>query len=223
MGDIELNKREQWLEERKKGIGGSDAAAILGLNPYMTNVDLWEIKTGRKEQKDISQKDCVKFGVEAEDHIRKLFALDYPEFEVSNEDFKLFTNKKYPFIKGSFDGTLIHKPTSASGVFEVKTTTIRRQIDWEKWTNQIPMNYFCQLLHYFLCREDFKFAVLKARIKELIKTNNSIFNEQKVCTRHYFIDRSEYEADLEMLLEKEIEFWGYVQRDERPPLLLPEL
>ena len=52
--------REQWLQERKKGIGGSDAAAVLGLNPYMTNVDLWKIKTGRKEQEDISEKPFVK-------------------------------------------------------------------------------------------------------------------------------------------------------------------
>lgn len=70
--------RTEWLQERKKGIGGSDAAAILGLNPYMSNVDLWEIKTGRKEQEDISEKECVKFGVAAEDHLRTLFALDYP-------------------------------------------------------------------------------------------------------------------------------------------------
>ena len=51
--------RTEWLQERKKGIGGSDAAAILGLNPYMSNVDLWEIKTGRKEQEDISEKEIV--------------------------------------------------------------------------------------------------------------------------------------------------------------------
>ncbi len=43
-----MNK-EEWLEERKNGIGGSDAATILGLNPYKTNIDLWEEKTGRKE------------------------------------------------------------------------------------------------------------------------------------------------------------------------------
>lgn len=60
--------REQWLEERKKGIGGSDSAAVLGLNPYMTNVDLWQIKTGRKQQENVSQKPFVKYGTEAEKH-----------------------------------------------------------------------------------------------------------------------------------------------------------
>ena len=47
--------REDWLEERKKGIGGSDAATILGLNPYKTSIDLWEEKTGRKDAEDISE------------------------------------------------------------------------------------------------------------------------------------------------------------------------
>lgn len=45
--------REEWLEERKTGIGGSDASAIVGLNPYSDNIKLWEIKTKRAEQEDI--------------------------------------------------------------------------------------------------------------------------------------------------------------------------
>ena len=44
---IMAKDREEWLEERKAGIGGSDAATILGLNPYSDNIKLWEIKTKR--------------------------------------------------------------------------------------------------------------------------------------------------------------------------------
>ncbi|WP_434661500.1 YqaJ viral recombinase family protein [Paraburkholderia sp. A3BS-1L] len=39
--------RDDWLEVRKSGIGGSDAAAAIGLNPYMSPLELWLIKTGR--------------------------------------------------------------------------------------------------------------------------------------------------------------------------------
>jgi len=39
--------RNEWLEVRKSGIGGSDAAAAIGLNPYMSPLELWLIKTGR--------------------------------------------------------------------------------------------------------------------------------------------------------------------------------
>lgn len=40
-------RRDDWLEVRKNGIGGSDAAAAVGLNPYMSALELWLIKTGR--------------------------------------------------------------------------------------------------------------------------------------------------------------------------------
>lgn len=220
MGNIE---RLKWLEDRKQGIGGSDAAAIMGLNPYMSNVDLWEIKTGRKEQEDISAKVCVVYGVKAEQHLRELFKLDNPYLSVSHQEYKTYTHPEYSFVKGSFDGILTHNETGTKGVLEIKTTTIRRQRDWEKWQNRIPTNYFCQLLHYFLCRDDFKFAVLKAKIIEPAYNAQSFYEENKITIKNYFLLRENFQADIELLLEREKEFWGYVERDERPPLLLPEL
>jgi putative phage-type endonuclease len=41
--------REQWLQVRKQGIGSSDAAAACGLNPHMSMLELWMIKTGRMQ------------------------------------------------------------------------------------------------------------------------------------------------------------------------------
>lgn len=40
----------EWLEVRRKGIGSSDCAAACGLNPYMSMLELWMIKTGRIQQ-----------------------------------------------------------------------------------------------------------------------------------------------------------------------------
>lgn len=42
-----MNAREEWLLERRSGLGGSDIGAILGLSPYRTPVDVWAEKTGR--------------------------------------------------------------------------------------------------------------------------------------------------------------------------------
>ena len=42
--------REQWLQIRKQGIGSSDAATACGLNPHMSMLELWMIKTGRMQQ-----------------------------------------------------------------------------------------------------------------------------------------------------------------------------
>lgn len=80
-----LPSREAWLEKRKGSIGGSEAACIVGMNPYMNNVELWEYKTGRKQPEDISDKPYVKYGTEAEQYLRALFALDYPGLTVCYE------------------------------------------------------------------------------------------------------------------------------------------
>ena len=52
--------REEWLQERKKGIGGSDAAVVIGKSKWKNNVQLWEEKTGRIETPDISDKPYVQ-------------------------------------------------------------------------------------------------------------------------------------------------------------------
>lgn len=51
-----VNNRKEWLKARQKGIGGSDAASVLGISPWKTNVQLWEEKTGITEPEDISGK-----------------------------------------------------------------------------------------------------------------------------------------------------------------------
>ena len=47
--DTKALPREDWLEIRKQGIGSSDAAAAVGLNPYKSQLELWLEKTGRDE------------------------------------------------------------------------------------------------------------------------------------------------------------------------------
>ena len=47
--------RTEWLKERTKGIGGSDVATVLGLNPYKTPLELWEEKTGKTAGKEAGQ------------------------------------------------------------------------------------------------------------------------------------------------------------------------
>ena len=44
---FDFKDEEDWLNGRTNGIGGSDAAAIVGMNPYKTNIELFEEKIGR--------------------------------------------------------------------------------------------------------------------------------------------------------------------------------
>lgn len=209
--------REEWLEERKKGIGGSDAAAILGLNPYKDNIKLWEEKTGRRQAEDISEKEYVKYGTNAEDLLRELFKLDYPKYEVRHDENAIIKHPKYPFLFASLDGTLIDKETGEMGILEIKTTNILQSMQREKWKEKIPDNYYCQVLHY-LNVTGYSFVILKAQLKY------DYDGEIKLDTRHYKILKEEVAEDMKMLEEKEIEFWTkYVETGIRPPLTLPTI
>ena len=118
-----LKDRDEWLKARSGRIGGSDASAIIGMNPYRTNIELWQIKTGQLIPEDISDKPYVKYGTEAEQHLRELFKLDYPEYQVMYEENNMWLNDKYPFAHASLDGWLVDQD-GRRGVWECKTTNI---------------------------------------------------------------------------------------------------
>lgn len=213
-----MTNHEKWLAERRKGIGGSDASAVLGLNPYKTNVQLWEEKTGRRNEDDsISNIACVKYGKEAEQHLRALFELDFPQYKIDYDEFRVYRNPIYQFIQGTLDGVLTDKATGRQGVLEIKTTEILSSMQREKWRDDhIPDNYYIQCLHYLLTT-GFDFVELKAQLK--YQYGDSV----RITTKHYTIEREEVKDDLDMLLKAEIEFWTeYVEKDKRPPIkLLP--
>ena len=214
---ITITNAEQWHEERRKGIGASEASAIIGLNPYMNNVDLWKMKTGRKERPDISSNAHVQYGHAAEGPLRELFALDFPKYEVTyGGEFDLVRNEKYPFILATLDGRLKEKDSGRLGIYEGKTTEILKSMTYEKWKGQLPDNYYVQLLHQLLAT-GFEFAVLNAQLKR------TYGNDVRTETRRYFIERSEVQGDLDYLLQEELKFWDYVQRDAQPPLTLPNI
>lgn len=209
-----LKNRAEWLKNRTR-IGGSDAAAIVGMNPYMSNVELWEIKTGITTQRDISEEPYVKYGTEAEQHLRELFKLDFPEYEMHYAVNNMWTNDKYPFSHASLDGWLIDQD-GRMGIWECKTTNILKSMQKEKWRERIPDNYYIQLLHYFMVTE-FEFAILKAQLKS--EFNGDVY----IQTKHYKIERAEVEDDIKYLAEAETKFWDQVQKKTRPALLLPEI
>ena len=210
-----FTSQDEWKEGRKKYIGGSDAAAVLGMNPYKTNMRLWEEKTGLVEPEDISDKPYVIYGHKAEDHLRELFRLDFPEYEVFYEPETFIVNDKYPWAHASLDGLLRDKDNRL-GILEIKTTNIMQSMQKEKWNDRIPDNYFLQVLHYMMVTEA-EFAVLKAQLKYVFR--ESIFLQ----TRHYFIERIEVDEDIRILEKEEQKFWKDVMDRKRPAVILPEI
>lgn len=211
-----LKDRDEWLQNRYKGIGGSEASAIVGMNPYMNNIDLWNIKTGQVVPEDISDKPYVLYGTKAEEHLRALFALDFPQYDVEYVDNNSYFNDKYPYALASLDGVLIEKETGRKGILEIKTTNILQSMQKEKWKERIPDNYYIQVLHYLLVTE-FEFVVLVAQLKS--EFNGDIYKQ----TKHYKIERADVEDDIQYLANEEKKFWKLVQERKMPNLLLPEI
>lgn len=212
---LTFNTREEWLKARKDYIGGSDASSIVGMNPYRSNVDLWLEKTGQIIPEDISDKPFVKFGHDAEPLMREMFKLDFPEYQVFYEENNMFLNDKYPWGHFSADGWLIDEK-GRKGILEIKTTEILKSQQKEKWNKRLPDNYYIQLIHGFLIT-DAEFAMLKGRLKSVID------GIPYIQIKHYPIDRSEVEEDIEYLAKKEESFWRYVLDKKQPPLILPPL
>ena len=217
---MELEKIElkhgspEWLEFRKSGIGGSDVAAILGISPFKTNVEVWEEKVGIKEPDDISDRPQVQYGTEAEDSLVKLFAFDFPKYEVTQNKSIVY---RRGFMFASLDAELEGKMSGKKGFLEIKTTEAHSASALKKWEGHIPDYYYTQLLHYFIVTGR-DFAWLKAQIKQTDR-----YCRPELLTRHYYFERSELAADMKFIYLAEKEFWGYVERKERPPLKLPPL
>lgn len=207
--------RQDWLEARQGRIGGSDAAAILGVHPSKTNVELWEEKTGRRTAPDISDLPDVKYGTEAEEPLRELFKLDFPEFQVSYEENNMWLNDSLPWMHASLDGWL-RDPFGNAGIWECKTANIRRSGQRGEWKNQIPHHYFVQLIHYFSVTR-FDFAILKGQLRYAYD------DRLWLQTNHYTMTQQEVRNDMEFLTEKEYQFWQQVKNDTPPNLILPEI
>lgn len=210
---IQLKDRAEWLEARKNRIGGSDASCIVGMNPYRSNVELWEIKTGQVEAEDISDKPYVKYGSGAEQHLRELFKLDFPQYKVSYVEDNMWLNDKYPFAHASLDGWL-EDEDGRKGILEIKTTNILQSMQKEKWNNRIPDSYYLQVLHYLMVTE-FDFAILKAQLKY------DYDGDIMLITKHYKIEREEVQEDIDFLEKAERRFFECIKEDRQPNLVLP--
>lgn len=207
---------EEWLMARSSHIGGSDAACILGLNPWKSNIDLWEEKKKIKMPENLLDNPLVLYGKRAEDHLRELFRWDYPEFTVAYEPDNMWYNTEYPWAHASLDGWLVDE-RGRKGILEIKTATISGPAQKAKWKEGIPDNYYVQILHYLMVTK-FEYAILKAQLK-YEKPDEELF----IQTKHYRIERSEVEEDIEYLIQKEKEFAAQLLNSTPPARILPEI
>lgn len=213
---ISAKSHDEWLENRKKGIGGSDAAAILGISPFKTNVDLWLEKTGQKEPDDISNEEKVKYGHDAEDPLRTLFMLDHPDYELFHDEHMILQNTKYPFMQASLDGELTEIATGRKGIYEGKTTEIMNKRMLNEWNGQVPIYYYVQCLQYLIVT-GYDFVWLRAELKFAWDMNRKEI-------RDYYFTKEETINDMKYLFKKELIFWKKnIMEGVKPGLILPAI
>lgn len=205
---IHIEDRESWLREREKirGIGGSDAAAAIGMSKRKTMVQLWQEKTGRVQPKDLSGVGYVQMGVRTEGPMRDLFAALHPEYVVDHRPFDIYHQSERPELFATLDGELTDLATGEKGVLEIKKFDVQRKEDWKLWENRVPDDYFCQVLHQ-MNATGYSFAWLTVLLRQ-----------QTQCTiREYYFPREEYAEDIQELVRKELRFLGYVNSGRVPP------
>lgn len=135
--------RQQWLEDRRKGIGGSDAAAVLGCSPWATPLDVYLDKIGEAGPQE--ETDAMRFGTLLEPVIRDEYRRRTGH-EVMHSSALNFVSEEHPFMRASLDG--IAKPEGkTSRVLEIKTA--RSADGWgEEGTDEVPIQYNAQVQHY---------------------------------------------------------------------------
>lgn len=212
-------KSPEWYAIRKDHIGGSEAAAILGLSRWKSNVDLWKEKTGEVQSKNVTN-ERMEAGTKSENPILRLFAIDHPEYEVIEYKDTVF---RRGFQIASVDGGLIEKETGRKGGIEIKRTEPTNKQMWDEWDGGIPQYYYCQILHYFSTLK-WDFFILKVRfVSRVPDETDPSGKKQKVniAEREYYFERSEEEESIAILNVAETEFIKCVRERKKPPLKLP--
>lgn len=144
---------DEWLLDRRKGIGGSDVATILGLNKWKSPYQLWLEKTNQVEI-EYTESEPAYWGNILEEVVAKEFQ-ERTGKKVRRRN-QVFEHKDYPFLRANIDRDIVGE----NAILECKTANAYLSKDWDG--EEIPLSYLCQVQHYMnvLNREFAYFAVL---------------------------------------------------------------
>ncbi len=195
--------REQWLSYRRQGIGGSDAAAILGISPFATARDLYYEKLNLVSIQDEGDNWVAKkMGHLLEDLVAEIFqkTTGYPICKAK----KMFRHPIHRFMLADVD-YLVSLPNGKTAILEIKTTNYHAKDHW--WLNgqeTVPINYEAQGRHYMCVMN----------LDEVFYCCLYGNSEEEIIIRHITRDNA-YEEEL-ITLERT--FWNdHVQLKNPPP------
>lgn len=182
---------EEWLEHRRKSIGGSDASAIVGLNKYASQYSVWADKMGKLPPKEDNEP--MRLGRDLEEYVAQRFT-EATGKKLRREN-NILINPDYPFAHANVDRMVIGEDAG----FEAKTTSA---LNTKRFKNgEYPENYYAQCVHYLAitgCKRWYLGVLILG-----------------VGFEWFVIERDEEE--IAALMRSEAEFWSFV-KDGIPPM-----
>lgn len=181
--DTRQISRSEWLELRKTGIGGSDAGAILGVNPYRGAYGVWADKLGLLPE--APDNEAMRQGRDFEDYVARRFA-EKTGFKIRHE-YHMLRSNAHPFMLADIDRRVAGEKTG----LECKTSKDLRLARYKN--GDFPIEYYAQCLHYLAVTgwDRWHLAVLVYGTDLLTFT----------------IDRVDVADDIEALIRAEGCFW----------------
>lgn len=182
--------REAWLAERKKSIGGSDAAAIIGLSKWATPYSVWAEKTGKLPEKEDTE--AMRIGRDLEDYVAQRF-MEATGKHVRRRNAILY-NEAWPFAHANVDRLVDGERAG----LECKTTNTLNVKQFHG--TDFPEQYYAQCVHY------------------LAVTGLDKWYLAVLCIgRGFFVYELERdEGEINALMDAEARFWNLVENDTPP-------
>lgn len=185
--------REDWLFERKGGIGGSDAGAIIGVNPYRSPYSVWADKLGKLP--DIPDNEAMRQGRDLEEYVAQRFTEETGK-KVKRRN-AIIHNPKIPYALANVDRLVVGE----DAILECKTSSELRLKKYK--AGEYPDTYYTQCMHYML-----------------VTGAKKVYLAVLVFSRGFYIFEIERdEEEIQALAEAEAYFWNnYVIGDDVPPI-----
>jgi len=189
---------DEWRDGRSTTIGGSEASAILGLNPYLSPFELYSLKAGLVEPDNGAESEVLEWGSRLEQPIVEAYQ-DKTNRKIKRHGIHTFRSPNYP-LSVSLDGEIEPIDDRGPGVLEIKTTGLYSEKDLQE---SVPVEWQIQCNHAM--------AIMGWRWASL-----AIFIIHSRKFRYLDIERND--QFIEMLLRKELDFVKRIE-DNNPPIV----
>lgn len=216
--DTAFLRTEEWEVVRHIGIGGSEAAAVLGISPYQTAAGLYYSKIGTPLSPEFELRKNWSFD---RGHVLEPFIIEtfcsITGAKVIKES-RMFGNRKHPSCTANIDA-IVQFPDGRIFIFEAKSTI---KGNWDAWAaGKIPGHYIPQMRQYPAVLDDDRIAgtfIGCCFTDDTVVSGlyvGSQFDGDKFVTRYLERDKTREE---ELLMEEERWFQAHIEKNDVPPM-----